>query len=355
MRILITKFKSLGDVILLTPLIGNLRQAYPNAAIDVLVKSGTEGVLKNNPNLNNVMLLKNKSTGISKFLSHLVVFLKIRSKRYSIVITTDRGEKSSILARLSNAKIKIGRKNDSLPSLNKYFTNFFDFHGERHVIDLNLDPINILGQEIKFKGLEIFPDQSDREVVKNHLKGIKEFIHVHPVSQCDYKANNDILMAKIIDFCEIDLGIKVVITGSGIKDETKISNILKRVESNPINMCSKLSLLEAASLNNFASLLVVVDTAMMHISTANDTPVIAFFGPTAVNNWGPWDKNLYTNSYIRTGGIQTHGKHTTISSDFSCIPCSKSGCENSGVSECLNKIEFKSVTSQIIKILERRS
>jgi len=355
MRILITKFKSLGDVILITPLVKNLHLGYPNAKIDILVQSGTEDILKNNPYLNNIILLKNKNSKILKFFTHLIVFLRIRWNKYSIVVTTDRGEKSSILAKLSNAKIKIGRKNDAMPSLNKNFTNFFDFHGDRHVIDLNLDPVKILEKEIKFKGLDIFPGQKDFEVIKDHTKGIKEFIHVHPVSQCKHKSIDDNLMANIIDFCEINLSTKVIITGSGISDEIKISKILANTNSNPINMCSKLSIIETAALNKLASLLIVVDTAIMHISTANETPVIAFFGPTAVNNWGPWDKNLFTNSYIRKGGIQTHGRHTTISSDYSCIPCSQSGCENSGISECLNSIKFKTVTSQIRKILERKS
>jgi len=355
MRILITKFKSLGDVILITPLIKNLYLAYPNAKIDILVQSGTEDILKNNPYLDNIILLKNKNSKIIKFFSHLFVFLRIRWNKYSIVITTDRGEKSSILAKLSNAKIKIGRKNDDLPLHSRIFTNFFDFHGDRHVIDLNLDPIKILKKEIKFKGLDIFPGQKDFEVIKDHIKDIKEFIHVHPVSQCGFKSIDDNLMANIIDFCEINLGIKVIITGSGINDELKISKILSNTNSNPINLCSKLSLMETAALNKIASLLIVVDTAIMHISTANETPVIAFFGPTAVNNWGPWDKNLFESSYIRKGGIQIHGEHTTISSDHSCIPCSQSGCENSGISECLNSIKFESVTSQIRRILERKS
>ena len=135
MRILITKFKSLGDVILITPLVKNLHFAYPNAKIDILVQSGTEDILKNNPYLDNIILLKNKNSKIIKFFSNLIVFLRIRWNKYSIVITTDRGEKSSILARVSNAEISIGRKNDLRPLLNKSFTNFFDFHGERHIID----------------------------------------------------------------------------------------------------------------------------------------------------------------------------------------------------------------------------
>ena len=42
----------------------------------------------------------------------------------------------------------------------------------------------------------------------------------------------------------------------------------------------------------------------MHISAANDTPVLAFFGPTAVDNWGPWDNNAMESLHDIKNGFQ---------------------------------------------------
>ena len=50
-KILIIRFSSLGDIVLATPLFRILRAAYPEALIDVLVKSEYAELVRFNPNL----------------------------------------------------------------------------------------------------------------------------------------------------------------------------------------------------------------------------------------------------------------------------------------------------------------
>jgi len=354
-KILITKFKSLGDVILLTPLIKNFKKAHPYARIDILLRNGTGQILANNPDIQEILTLGDHKSKLINFLYDAFIYLKVRLKKYDIVIATDRGERSSIVSKISKARIRIGRRNDFSPKLNKNFSHFFSFHGERHIIDLNLDPLKILDIGIESKGLEVFPQRADFDYVRNLIGDVTNFVQIHPVSKCKYKSIDDKLMARLIDYCEIDMGLRTIITGFGPNDETKVANILQHTKSSPVNLCSKLNIMQTAALNKMAVFILVVDTAIMHISTANEVPVIAFFGPTAVNNWGPWDKVLFDNSYTRKGGIQNHGMHTTISSNFKCIPCSQSGCNNTGLSDCLNMIEFDVVTNEIKKLLKDKS
>ena len=348
MKILVTKFKSIGDVILLTPLLKNLKLSYPDAEIDLLVQSGTQDVLKNNPNISKIFLTNSKNISrLRNFFYDLYLLLLIRQRKYDLLIVTDRGERGAFLSRFSKAKRKIGRKDESSKYINSSYTDFFSYHGDRHIIELNLDPINILGRKIQSYGLEIYPQKSDFEFVKKKMKNIKKFIHLHPSSQRKYKTLDSQLLAEIIDFCEEILKVKVVLTGNGEDDQNQIKSILSLVSSKPINLCNKLSIMQTAALNKMADILIVVDTAIMHISTANNTPVIAFFGPTAVNNWGPWDRSLDINSYVRKGGVQMHGMHKVISGKEVCIPCSKSGCDDSGASMCLKNIQMETIKKEI--------
>src|SRR5258708_8960865 len=54
-RILVVALRRLGDVLLTTPLIRSLKQAFPDAAIEALVFAGTEGILAGNPDLAGVI------------------------------------------------------------------------------------------------------------------------------------------------------------------------------------------------------------------------------------------------------------------------------------------------------------
>ena len=92
----------------------------------------------------------------------------------------------------------------------------------------------------------------------------------------------------------------------------------------------------------------------MHISCSNETPLIAFFGPTAINNWGPLDKRIVGVNYKKSGGIQRHGMHTVISSLKNCVPCSNSGCDNTGISDCLRDIDLKLTCKEINNSLRRK-
>ena len=55
MKILLLKFRNIGDVLLCTPLVSNLRHHYPNAQIEFCVNKETEAMLTLNPNINRII------------------------------------------------------------------------------------------------------------------------------------------------------------------------------------------------------------------------------------------------------------------------------------------------------------
>jgi len=145
--------------------------------------------------------------------------------------------------------------------------------------------LKTLGKEPISKRVKIFwDDRVDKEIddiFDEFNLEEKNFIHFHPVSRWFFKCIEDELSAKIIDFIESELNLKVIITSAPDENELKkIKNILKLTKSKPINLAGELSLKETSALNKRALAFVGIDTAIMHISASNDTPTLAFFGPT---------------------------------------------------------------------------
>src|SRR5690606_490624 len=54
-RVLVVCTRLIGDVLLSTPLVRSLKQAWPNAEVDVLVFEGTDGVLAGNPDIHRIL------------------------------------------------------------------------------------------------------------------------------------------------------------------------------------------------------------------------------------------------------------------------------------------------------------
>ena len=218
----------------------------------------------------------------------------------------------------------------------------------RHTIETNIDPLRQLNIPIKHKKVEVFWSQDDERLVQKELTNINEFVHIHPVSRWLFKCIADSIMSQIIDYCELELGLKVVITASPEKFELeKVSNILNYCKSEPVNLSGKLSLKQTAALNKKAKLFIGVDTAIMHISASNNIPVLAFFGPSGADQWGPWDNNLMESGYSKRNGFQTMGRHRVFAESRGCQPCGKDGCDGTKISDCLMAMDVDAMKTNI--------
>src|SRR5271156_3184984 len=92
-RVLVVALRRLGDVLLTTPLIRSLKLAYPQASIDVLVFSGTEGVLSGNPDIANIIAIPQRPG-----LAGTLALLRQIGKRYDLALSTQTGDRPTLLA-----------------------------------------------------------------------------------------------------------------------------------------------------------------------------------------------------------------------------------------------------------------
>lgn len=69
MKILVIKFRNIGDVLLTTPLIENLHHYYPDATIDFALNKGTEAMIEGNPYINKIHIYDRQSANSGFFKS----------------------------------------------------------------------------------------------------------------------------------------------------------------------------------------------------------------------------------------------------------------------------------------------
>jgi heptosyltransferase III len=355
MKILVIKYRNIGDVLLTSALISNLNEKYPDALIDFTVNKGTEEMLTLNPNINKIITYERtyfKSLNIFKRSYKELEFLwLIKKENYDFVINLTNGDRGNLIAWVSNAPIRVGYLNKNW-LLRNALSHELPKQNLRHTIETNLDPLRALKIPVTTKKIKIYWSQNDDQFVTNKLMNIEKFIHIHPVSRWLFKCISDHTMAQIIDYCELELGFKVVITASRDKSETlKVDNILALTKSDPINLSGDMSLKQCAALNNKAEMFIGVDTSIMHISASNNVPVLAFFGPSGACHWGPWDNSLMNSGYEKINGFQSMGIHKVFSESRFCQPCGKDGCDGSKVSDCLMSLDIEKIKKHIKEML----
>jgi len=357
-KILILKVQTIGDTLLITPLIRNFKEYYSDSIIDVMVNEGTEHMLTLNANINQVIEYKRESyrslSKLQRLSKNIQLLKKIRRAQYDLVIDLDEGDRGAFITLVSGAKTKVGSSTISSKFLRSAYTHLLPKRDNRHTVEINLDSLKLLNIPIIDKQVEIFWSQEDDEFVAKKLSGVKQFIHIHPFSKGWFKDVNIQTTTQIVDYCEQKLGIKVVITAAPIQRELdKLDNILKLCQSKPINLGGRLTLKQTAAVNNRSKLFIGVDTAIMHISAANNIPTLAFFGPTAPDTWGPWENDLEQADYHRKEGQQVNGKHRVISDVKTCLPCNNDGCDNSQVSDCLMGIDIDVIKKNIKEMMSQ--
>jgi len=359
MKILVIKFMHIGDVLLTTPLLKNLRHHFPEARIDVALNEGTEEMITENPNVNNIYIYKKnyikQLSFIKKLIEEIKFVIDIRSQKYDVIIVLNSSDRAILTAKSIGAKRIIGLKSTK-KLLNKIYHKMVTKIRNKHWVDINLDALRILGKEPIEKKVEIFWSDAVEKKIINLLeeKGIKEkhFIHFHPVSRWLFKCIDNKIAANIIDYCQDVMDIPVVITAAPIQQEKqKVHDILALCKTKPLDLGGKLSLKETAALNKKSLIYIGVDTAIMHISAANDIPVLAFFGPSIPYAWGPWDNSCMQSQYICFKGNQSMGKHYILQKGWECVPCDSKGCNNSGISDCLMIFNFEEIKECINELL----
>lgn len=361
MKILVMKFRNIGDVLLVTPLLKNLKHYYPDAQIDIAVNKGTEEMVTFHPVVKKAHVYDRqiKKFPLLKRLKAEYAFARnIRKEKYDIVINTTEGDRGLQLAIFSSTKKIISIPAQKNFILNKFIDDELLLVGMRHNIDDNLDVLRVLDKKPVEKKVEIFWNDETEISIKKLIdeNGLKEgsFIHVHPVSRWLFKCIDDHMVAKIIDFCQDKLGYPVVITAAPIDEEReKVKNIISYCQTDPLNLTGKLSLKETAALNKKSKLYIGVDTAIMHISAANNIPTLAFFGPSASYKWGPWDNSLMENEYLNINGDQSMGMHRVLQKNWECVPCISAGCDDCGISDCLVDLDINEIKMNITEMLEK--
>lgn len=377
MKILIMKFRNIGDVLLTTPLVDAISSAYPGAIIDFACNAGTQAMIEGNENIRKIHVYereKLRKKGLfGRIFGELKFIHSIKKEKYDIAIQTTSGDRGIIIARYAKAKkiVSFLPKNRALarfvthpiiaqefPKPQRDGLDLKDSVLPSQVLEANLEkprPLHTIERNLlALTALNLkIPAQKAVRILfsKGLLDGFdlpKRFVHFHITSRWMFKCAKDELMAELIDFCEENLGVKVVISGDGSDVESaKISRVLELCKSKPLNLNGKLSLKQTAELASKAKCFVGVDTAIMHIAAAVDTPVVALFGPSGAFEWGPWDNALFQNGYIKRNGIQQMGKHIVFQKEWTCVPCGKDGCNSTKISRCL--MEFDKGEIEAIK------
>jgi heptosyltransferase-2/heptosyltransferase-3 len=323
-KILIIKPDHLGDMLLLTSVLGLIKNRYKDAVIDIVCGSWSKPVLSNNPYIRQIHIINNSSINrsasgrfgkLTEYIKTLFPALgKIRKEHYDICLfMRSRRGNMIYLARLGKVSYSIGHGTAGFgPLLSCQVPWNRGEHETGHFLEI-LRPLGIEAPpEPDGLSYGLYPSGEEKASVsaywqENFSKFDKTAV-VHPGAGTLLKTLPAAKWKEVIAILEKN-GYKVFITGSAAGAE---KDLINGIASPSSSICAGIwSIQELALFFKKASLIVTVDSLSSHLAGWSGVKTIVFFcGMGDEKQWRPLGKNI-----------------NILSLDKPCSPC-ETGCED---------------------------
>ena len=283
MKILVISLAGIGDTLLATPLIHELRVNYPEAQIDALVLwAGSKDLLEGNPHLNTVHqknLIKATKRETVRFLRSLA------RHHYDLSINTHPQSRIHyrISARLVGARKRISHRYENFGLLDSLLVNCSlpqDY--QQHTVENNLAILPLLGKapRLAHHELEVFLSAvehgwAEEFLARTGLQPRRRLgIHVGSGGTKNlvlkrWPLSHYLELLKRVRATWPDLG--VVLFG-GPEERPDLEQLMAAVKSPLVLRAESRNLREAAALMQRCTAFLSVDTALMHLAAAVKVP-----------------------------------------------------------------------------------
>ncbi|MGL6115214.1 glycosyltransferase family 9 protein [Cetobacterium sp. SF1] len=311
MKILIIRLSSIGDIILTTPVLKELKRKYPHAIVDFLVLDKFKDAIEGCPYIDNLILFNKKE---NDGLQNLIEFgLKLRENKYDYIFDLHGKVRSMIISKAIGVKTyrykKRSLKKTILVKLRlikyevddtiikNYFKAFKDFDLEYKGEDLTFSfSEDDLKRVMEYKGYPVLAPGASKETKKWTPEG---FGKLAALIYQKYK--------------------KVPLLIGGKNDYELCEEIRKISGGVSLNLAGKLSLKESGALLSQSMFLVTNDSGPFHIGRGVKCKTFVIFGPTSPGMFEYDENNVLIYGNESCSPCSLHGDKECPEGHFSCM------------------------------------
>ena len=285
--ILVTFLMQLGDLILITPFLTALRRAAPDAKITLLMDERWRDVMTGNEDVDEILTIDRKGRD-NRLMALWHHSRKLKTRGFDMTVNLNPSERCSFLAAFSGAKYITG----PTPAVFRpWFDRVLKLDRKRHAADMYLDILTQMGVvSLSHDGLKI-------RVLPEHEKEANAFFS-GKVSDSDKIIGFNIGSASATKcwlperFAEVadelaGKDYKVVFFGSKA-ELPMVKAAVSLMKEKAIVATGQFSVGALAAALRRLTLLITNDSGPMHIAVSQKTPLVALYGPSKPELYGPY-------------------------------------------------------------------
>lgn len=332
-RILLSRTDKLGDVLLSTPVIKNLREYAPSAYIAMMVDACLEDVVRANPYLDEVIAFekKGKHRGI---VNSIYFAMELRRKNFDLALILHPTVRIHLILFFAGIKKRMGYDR-KCGFLNTHILKHTKQLGSKHEAEYALDFLKELGISDFDKSMfmSVYPEFEDwaENLLKQHKLNNSRVVVVHPQASCPSKLWPKDYFDRLVDDIIDIYKARIIYVGANRDDRIK-------EQEGIVNLTGMTNISQLASILKRSDLFISNDSGPVHMAVALAVPVISIFGRKqpglGPKRWGPLGaKSVY------------------LQKDVGCQVCLAHNCKKDFA--CLKSVDPKDVLVYVDKFLSK--
>jgi heptosyltransferase-2 len=338
-RILVLRYRFIGDTVLTVPFLRNLREAYPRARVDLMLEPFSGQVIEGCPYVDRVIPFELRTihkystqTDRGRGSAYFHYLRMIRGERYDAAFVLKRSLSSALLVWAARVPRRIGF---STEGRSLFLTDPVPYRHDQHEVENFLDCLRAVRVPVTSTHLELWPAPEDARNVQERFSeaGWRDGdlkIVIHAAASLPAKQWPLDRFAEVMRQVRDRHGARFVYTGA--KGDAGLYEAIERHGPfGGLNLCGVTSLRQNIAVYRACDCFFGVDSGPMHMAAAAGIPVVALFGPTDDRKWGPWGPG-----------------HVVITKRLACHPCKPHKCPSN---ECMQKITAQDALGALEKKL----
>lgn len=313
MKIIIRLPNWLGDVVMSTAFVAAVKEFYPGAMVDVIVKKELAGIAALIPGLNKVHPFSKQH---HKGLGGVYKFGKsLRNEHYDLLFNLPASLSSLVMARATGAKKRVGFAKEGGIFL---LTNSYKAPANLHRVDEYLYLLEQFTGKV-FTGRQVkLSAPSVEKNLKRVLVNFNSEAESRRMPVDKGRAVINLLTSTFSDTTFTFIGSPK--EAAFVNEITDGANNRDRIE----NFAGKTDLAGLAGLMASSAAILTTDSGPAHLANAVGTPTIVLFGAGNEHNTAPYNKQKL--SILRAGKLD-------------CEPCVKNTCTLYGIPKCMQLLD----------------
>ena len=329
-RVLISRLRFIGDVVLTTPGIESVRSALPDAFIAYLGDAAAVTLLEQNPFLNKIIPYHFDRPSVAE---QARVALLLRRLRFDLAIDLFSNPRSALLMALSGARVRVGLDRRGR---GKFFTvRVRDDGVRRTAVEFHnrfIEAAGIPPTSTRTRIVLTDNERAEADVMLHSAFGARRadgpVVGMHAGASWPAKkwpAGRFGLLARMLSD-----QLRANVVGTVGPGDAALVEEVRAASNDAVTVLPEMPVRRLAAVLSRLDAYVTNDAGPMHIAAAVGTPTIGLFGPGEEDIWFPYDPA---------------DGHRALRKDVPCHPCHLDFCNRTGAGfmECMELLTAEEV------------